>query len=162
MRDTGEIGWQEHAREELRRAGARSRGARRTLIEFLASQDCCLSAHELFDALRAEGRTVGIATVYRVLDQMVDLQLVHRVDFGDGINRFEYTYPGTHHHHLVCRTCGKVTTFDDPALELAITEVAHSHGYAIDDHHLVLHGACPACPPDSAAGDPAPPRPEPV
>ena len=49
---------------------------------------------ELFDGLRAEGRAVGIASVYRVLDQLADLRLVHRVDFGQGITRFEPAYPG--------------------------------------------------------------------
>ena len=101
MAGTYSSDWGEHARAELRRAGARSGGARDAVIAHLAAQDCCLSAQELFDGLRAEGRTVGIASIYRVLDQLADLRLVHRVDFGHGITRFEAAHPGgQHHHHL--------------------------------------------------------------
>jgi Fur family ferric uptake transcriptional regulator len=89
---------------------------------------------------------VGIASVYRVLDQLADLRLVHRVDFGQGITRFEPAYPGgEHHHHLVCGACGKVDTFVDPSLERALSRVAGDHGYALDDHDVVLHGACSDC-----------------
>lgn len=141
-----EHSWAEHAHAQLRRAGARSGSARQAVIAYLAAQHCCLSAQELFDALRAEGHSVGIASVYRVLDQLADLRLVHRVDFGHGVTRFEIAHPdGRHHHHLVCARCGQVDTFDDPGLERALRKVAGSHGYALDDHDVVLHGACSDC-----------------
>jgi Fur family transcriptional regulator, ferric uptake regulator len=143
---TSQPSWEEHAREELRRSGARTGGARDTVITYLAAQDCCVSAQELFDGLRSEGRSVGIASVYRVLDQLADLRLVHRVDFGHGVTRFEPAHPGgQHHHHLVCGECGKVDTFDDVALERAVRRVAGSHGYELDEHDVVLHGACSDC-----------------
>jgi Fur family ferric uptake transcriptional regulator len=140
------VRWEDHAREELRRAGARTGGARETVIDYLAAQHCCLSAQELFDGLRAEGRAVGIASVYRVLDQLAELKLVHQIDFGHGVARFEPAHPdGEHHHHLVCGECGKVETFDDPGLERAVARVAGSHGYSLDEHDVVLHGACGDC-----------------
>jgi Fur family ferric uptake transcriptional regulator len=138
--------WEDHAREELRRAGAHTGGAREAVIAHLAGQHCCLSAQELFDQLRAEGRTVGIASVYRVLDQLAELQLVYRVDLGHGVTRYEPAHPdGQHHHHLVCDECGRVETFDDPALERAVRRVAGSHDYALDAHDVVLRGACGHC-----------------
>lgn len=116
------------------------------MIGYLAAQDCCLSAQELFDALRTQGRSVGIASVYRILDQLADLRLVHRVDLGQGLTRFEPAHPGgDHHHHLVCDGCGKVDTFDDGALERAVSRVAGSYGYALDGHDIVLHGSCGEC-----------------
>jgi Fur family transcriptional regulator, ferric uptake regulator len=143
---TSQASWEEHARDELRRSGARTGGARDTVISYLAAQDCCVSAQELFDGLRSEGRSVGIASVYRVLDQLAELRLVHRVDFGHGVTRFEPAHPGgQHHHHLVCGECGKVDTFDDLALERAVRRVAGSHGYALDEHDVVLHGSCSDC-----------------
>ena len=59
------------------------------MIAYLGTQHCCLSAQELFDGLRAEGRAVGIASVYRALDQLAELRLVHRVDLGHGLTRYE-------------------------------------------------------------------------
>jgi Fur family ferric uptake transcriptional regulator len=116
------------------------------VIAYLAGQQCCLSAQEILEGLRAEDRRVGIASVYRALDQLAELGLVHRVGLGEGITRFEPAHPGgEHHHHLVCGTCGKVDTFDDPALERAISAVAGSHGYALGQHDVVLRGACGDC-----------------
>ena len=116
------------------------------MVEFLSAQDCCVTAQEVFDGLRADGRSVGIASVYRVLDQLGELGLVHRIELGEGLTRFEPAHPdGEHHHHLVCRECGKVDTFDDAQLERAIRKVAGSHGYALGQHDVVLRGSCSAC-----------------
>jgi Fur family ferric uptake transcriptional regulator len=140
------VEWQEHARVELHRVGFRSGGARNAVLEYLATRECCVSAQELFDGLRAEGRAVGIASVYRVLDQLTELRLVHRVDLADGVTRFEPARPdGEHHHHLVCGTCGKVEPFDDGVLERALERVAGDRGYALVQHDVVLHGSCGAC-----------------
>jgi Fur family transcriptional regulator, ferric uptake regulator len=146
MSATNQLGWVDHARTELRRAGARSGGARDAVIEYLATQDCCLSAQELFDGLREEGRTVGIASVYRALDELAQLRLVHRVELGHGVSRFEAADPsGMHHHHLVCGACGKVEAFDDTTLEKAVDRVAGTYDYALNAHEVVLHGACGDC-----------------
>jgi Fur family ferric uptake transcriptional regulator len=138
--------WAVFARDALRRSGARSGAAREAVIAYLSKQHCCLSAQEVLEGLRAEGRSVGIASVYRALDQLAELGLVHRIDLGEGLTRFEPAQPGgEHHHHLVCGSCGKVDTFDDPALEHAISAVAGSHGYALGQHDVVLRGACGEC-----------------
>jgi Fur family ferric uptake transcriptional regulator len=138
--------WKEHAHAALRTSGARAGGARDAVIDYLARQDCCVSAQEVFDGLREGRRAVGIASVYRALDQLSDLGLVHRVELGHGVTRFEPASPdGDHHHHLVCDTCGKVDTFDDAAVEKALGRVATSHGYRLGGHDLVLRGACADC-----------------
>jgi Fur family ferric uptake transcriptional regulator len=138
--------WTEHARTELQRAGSRTGGARNAVLDYLAERDCCVSAQELHDGLRAEGRAVGIASVYRVLDQLTELRLVHRVDLADGVARFEPALPdGEHHHHLVCGSCGKVEPFDDAPLERALARVAGDRGYELDGHDVVLHGSCGEC-----------------
>lgn len=140
--------WSDHVREELRRSGARTGGAREEVIAYLERQDCCLSAQELFDGLRQDGKKVGIASVYRVLEQLSDLGLVHRVDLGGGVARFEPALPdGEHHHHLVCDACGRVEMFDSAALERTLEQVAGSRGYALSQHDVVLHGSCADCAP---------------
>lgn len=138
--------WSAHVRAELRRSGARTGGARDEVITYLERQDCCLSAQELFDGLRGDGTRIGIASVYRALDQLAELGLVHRIDLGGGVARFEPALPsGHHHHHLVCDDCGRVEMFEDPALERAIEKVADSKGYELGEHDVVLHGACADC-----------------
>jgi len=140
------VAWVKHSLGVLEDAGFRSGGARRSVVELLGRQDCCLSAQEIFDRLRSARRPVGIATVYRTLDILTDLRLVKRIDAGDGIARYEPAQPdGDHHHHLVCRDCGKVEAFTDPRLERAIDRVTGGLGYSVEEHEVVLTGACADC-----------------
>src|SRR5437667_10554459 len=108
------MAWAAHAVETLDEAGYRRGGARRAVVELLGRQNCCLSAQEIFDGLRKARRPVGIASVYRALEALVDLRLVKRVDAGDGIARYEPApADGDHHHHPVCRDRRKDEDFTD-------------------------------------------------
>ena len=138
--------WAGHALDRVARAGHRSGGARRAVIESLAAQDCCRSAQEIFDQLRDDGRAVGIASVYRVLDLLVSLGLVQRLDLGGGTARYEPAMPGgEHHHHAVCTDCGEVLPFEDAALERALEAAAGRAELEVDGHDVVLWGRCAAC-----------------
>jgi Fur family ferric uptake transcriptional regulator len=138
--------WTSDTIEALGRAGYRSGGARRAVIELLGRQDCCLTAQEIFDGLRAEGRAVGIASVYRVLDLLGERGFVQRIDVGAGMARFEPVHlSGEHHHHLVCEDCGKVEAFADDGLERALHKVEGRTGYSVAGHDVVLRGACADC-----------------
>ncbi len=138
--------WAELALERLRRESGRSGTARREVVELLGRHDCCVSALELHDALRARGSRVGIASVYRTLEGLDRSGLVERVDLGDGIARFEPARGDEHHHHhFLCDDCGKVEPFADPALEAALERLAGGSGFAVDAHDVVLRGACGDC-----------------
>lgn len=140
--------WLEHALVVLQRAGHRSSQARRMLVEFLDKQSCALTAREIDDELRASGRGVGLASVYRNLELLVDLGLVGRLDVGQGIARYEPLLPsGEHHHHLVCDRCGRVIPFDDRALERTIASLARRVDFSVAAHDVVLRGACNVCRP---------------
>jgi Fur family transcriptional regulator, ferric uptake regulator len=138
--------WTTQTLEDLQRAGYRSGGARRAVIQLLGRQECCLTAQQIFDGLRAEGRGVGIASVYRILDLLADQGFVQRVEIGDAITRFEPAHRGgDHHHHLVCNSCGKVETFEDEGLEHALRQVERKTGYTTAGHDVLLRGACQDC-----------------
>lgn len=138
--------WAERAVARLGEATGRSGGARRTVVEFLGRQPCCVSAQEIHEGIRAAGARVGIASVYRALDGLDQLGLVQRVDLGDGVSRYEPADPaGEHHHHLVCDDCGKVEPFADTSLEAALERVAGGRGYVMAQHEVVLRGACGDC-----------------
>ncbi|MGH2933351.1 MAG: Fur family transcriptional regulator [Gaiellaceae bacterium] len=137
--------WTETTTEALRRGGRRRSAARGALIELLGGQRCCLTAQEIFDALRASGRPVGIASVYRSLEQLTNDGFVQRVDVGDGTARFEPHHPdGRHHHHLVCAECGRVEAFADDELERVLHKVEGQTGYSVA-HDVVLRGVCETC-----------------
>jgi Fur family ferric uptake transcriptional regulator len=138
--------WSEQALDGLRTAGLRRGGARRAVVDFLEAQDCCRSAQEIHDGIAATGSAVGVASVYRALDTLAELRLVQRVDVGDGIARFEPSREDDHHHHhLVCDDCGKVEPFTDGPLERALERAAGRLGYALEQHDVVLRGACDDC-----------------
>ncbi len=138
--------WTEQTLASLRGGGYRNGVARRAVVELLGRQDCCLTAQDIFDRLRAEGRQVGIASIYRVLDLLTDKGLLQRIDVGAGTARFEPVHAsGEHHHHLVCEDCGTVEAFADDELERALHKVEGRTGYSIVGHDVVLRGACRDC-----------------
>lgn len=138
--------WREHVHEVLAGAGLKRGGARERVIDLLAAQPCALSATEIEDALRATGRSPGRASIYRVLDLLVEHDLAERVEVGDGQARFERQHPsGEHHHHLVCEGCGRLIAFDDPGLERAIGKLSDRLGMRISGHDILLRGACERC-----------------
>jgi Fur family ferric uptake transcriptional regulator len=137
--------WVEHAQRELTRAGYRKAGAREEVLALLDRQGCLLSAQEIHDQLRDTGRGVGLASVYRALELLASLKLVHRVDV-DGTACYEPADPsGEHHHHAICDRCGKLAVFEDPELERVLHVVGERLGYDIGGHDVVLRGACPDC-----------------
>jgi Fur family transcriptional regulator, ferric uptake regulator len=147
---TASSSWAETTIASLHAKGHRNSGARRAVVELLGRQDCCLTAQEIFDQLREEGRRVGIASVYRVLEQLSKDGFVQRIDIGAGTTRFEPLHAdGEHHHHLVCDDCGKVEAFEDDELERALRKVEGRTGYSVAGHEVVLRGACETCSPRS-------------
>ncbi|MBV8955578.1 MAG: transcriptional repressor [Solirubrobacterales bacterium] len=138
--------WREQVGLVLARAGRVRGGARDQVIELLAAQPCALSAVEIEDELRARGRPIGRASIYRVLDLLAEHGLVERVAVGDGQTRFERVHPGGHHHHhLVCEQCGRLVAFDDPGLERAIDGLSERLGIRVESHDVLLRGACGRC-----------------
>ena len=138
--------WAEATIAALRAHGRRDSAARRAVVELLGRQTCCLSAQEIFDELRGDGRSVGIASVYRTLEQLTRDGFVHRIDIGAASSRFEPALAGgEHHHHLVCDGCGKVEAFADEELERVIHRVEGRTGYSVAGHDVVLRGACGEC-----------------
>jgi Fur family ferric uptake transcriptional regulator len=140
------VSWEEQTHAVLRDAGYRVGAARRAVVAVLARRDCCLTVPEIVDAVRNQGREVGIASVYRVVDLLTEKQLVQKVDLGDGRAHYERAeLPDEHHHHLVCNDCGRVEPFADEELEAALRRVERDTGFAVASHDVLLRGACDGC-----------------
>lgn len=144
---TGRTGWADEAANRLADAGYRRGGARQAIIDLLAAQACGLSAIEIERLLEQRGRRVARASVYRVLDELVNLELVSRLEVGQGIARYEAIDPHghDHHHHMVCRECGAVVPFEDDELERTLARVADRVTFTVTDHEITLRGVCARC-----------------
>jgi Fur family transcriptional regulator, ferric uptake regulator len=145
--DRDRTAWADHAADALAAAGLRTGGARAAVIGLLARQDCCVSAQEIRDALAEEpGPTPGMASVYRALDTLTALDLVHKVELGGAVAKYEPAHPGgEHHHHAVCRRCGAVIPIADDGLERALHGLADRLAFTVDAHDITLHGRCERC-----------------
>lgn len=140
------LGWADHAHSVLKEQGFSRGGARDAVIAYLGRQDCAASAQEIHDALRGQGRAIGLASVYRSLETLHNAHLIQRLDTGHGEARYEAVAAGgEHHHHVVCDDCERIMPFEDPALEQAIHALSERVPYAIAAHDVVLHGRCPDC-----------------
>ena len=138
--------WAEHAKRVLAQTKRHSGAARQALLEQLDSQTCALSAIEIEDALRAGHRPVGRASIYRILDELERLHLIQKLQVGQSMARYEPIRTGEgHHHHLVCDNCGTVTPFSDRELEGAIRKLTGRVPMRVDEHEIVLRGACEDC-----------------
>lgn len=124
--------------------GARPTRQRLAVAEALASFGDFRSAQEIHTLLGARGETVGLATVYRTLQRLADAGEVDvlRTEEGEAIYR---RCSATHHHHLVCRSCGATVEVEGPAVERWTHAIADEHGYSDISHTLEIFGTCPSC-----------------
>jgi Fur family transcriptional regulator, ferric uptake regulator len=146
MTRAGKKSWSDQAAVQLAAAGYRRGAAREAVLGLLDAERCALSAFDIEDALRESDRSVGRASIYRILDQLERLQLVQRVETGQGVVRYEASRgEHGHHHHLVCDRCGRLVPFADEELEQTIDELSRRVPFEVSDHEIVLHGACDIC-----------------
>jgi Fur family transcriptional regulator, ferric uptake regulator len=149
MTASTDTGWAEHALETLQAAGHRRGGARTAVVEALAGHDCAVTALDLDDELRRRRPAVGRASVYRALEQLEQLGLVQRIEVCRGTAGFERVDPaGHHHHHAICRDCGRMVPFEDSSLERAIGRVSEGISFDVTEHDVVLRGTCERCKPN--------------
>jgi Fur family ferric uptake transcriptional regulator len=103
------------------------------------------SAQQLHEALRATGDGIGLATVYRTLQQLAEGGEVDVLRNADGESVYRRCARREHHHHLVCRTCGRTVEIDGPTVEEWAARVGAAQGYADIEHTVELFGTCAAC-----------------
>jgi Fur family transcriptional regulator, ferric uptake regulator len=126
-------------------APGRSTRQRAAVTALLEETDDFVSAQQLHDRLRHRGDSVGLTTVYRTLQSLADAGAVDVVRSADGESAYRRCSSGSHHHHLVCRHCGKTVEVEGPAVESWADRMAAEHGYADVAHTLEIFGTCGDC-----------------
>lgn len=96
-------------------------------------------------ALKERGEHVGLATVYRTLEVLVESGLVRAHDFGEGFKRYEPMPAQAHHEHLLCERCGRVVEFQNERLERMLPIIADEHAFQHRRHRVEIYGVCREC-----------------
>ena len=128
--------------EELKRAGLKITLPRIKILTILQNpNNQHISAEDVYKILLEQHEEIGLATVYRVLNQFDDAGIVTRHHFEGGKSVFELAHK-KHHDHLVCLKCGKVVEFEDDVIEQRQTDIAKSPKIHLTNHSLYLYGEC--------------------
>ena len=98
------------------------------VLEQLSNTDEFVSAKELHQKISQSGKKLGLTTVYRALTEMVEQGMADSLSISDGEMRYRICTP-EHHHHLICRVCGKTVEFDMPGFEELALQVAKANGF---------------------------------
>jgi Fur family ferric uptake transcriptional regulator len=127
--------------ERLETRGHRVTASRRRVLDAVIAQD---SPHFTADDVLHATRNAGRATVFRTMKLLTDLNIVCRVLLDGGALHYRLSARG-HHHHLVCRDCGRVEDFSQCDVEPLVRELAKATDYEIAGHWLEVYGRCHAC-----------------
>lgn len=125
-------------------AGQRSTRQRRAVSAILDDLEAFASAQDIHDRLTHGGEKIGLSTVYRNLQSLVDAQLVDALRSDEGEVLYRRCSSG-HHHHLVCRSCGRTVEVEGPTVEKWADTIAADHGFTEVAHTLEIFGTCAAC-----------------
>lgn len=117
---------------------------RRAVAALLNDLNAFASAQELHELLEDRGERVGLSTVYRNLQSLVDAGDIDALRGDDGETRYRMCSSG-HHHHLVCRSCGRTVEVEGPTVERWADQVSAEHGFTQVSHQLEIFGNCPDC-----------------
>lgn len=125
-------------------SGVRPTRQRLAVAEVLATFDDFRSAQEIHEQLRSSGEGIGLTTVYRTLQTLADAGEIDmlRTDSGEAVYR---RCSAHHHHHLVCRHCGRTVEVEGPTVELWAERVAAEHDFTDISHTVEIFGTCATC-----------------
>lgn len=115
------------------------------LETILEKENWHFTAEELFSAVRKKDKDIGMATIYRTLELMQNLDIVHVLDFNDDSRKYEVHLEEAHHHHLICKGCGKLIEFSDQDIDYFEAELEDKYDFEITEHKLRFYGYCSDC-----------------
>ncbi len=124
--------------EKCAKAGLKMTGQRKVILQVLGESKDHPSVEDVYERAKDIDSSISIATVYRTLNLLDELDLVIRHEFQEGYSRYEVNWD--HHHHLIDLETGKVVEFQNDELEALKEKIARDLGYELVDHRLELYG----------------------
>lgn len=136
----------EQLKEIIKTKGMKYTEQRAIILQLLVNLDDHLSAEEVHEVLKKEHpeQNIGIATIYRTLNFLEEVDLISSISFGKDGKKYEGKRK-EHHDHLICTNCGTIVEFLSEDIERKQEEVAKNNGFKITDHTLQIYGICSQC-----------------
>ncbi len=130
----------------LKDKGMKYTEQRALILKLLMKIDGHLNAEELYEVVKKEypEQNIGIATVYRTLNFLEEVELISSISFGKEGKKYE-SNDTEHHDHIICTSCGKILEFFDEQIEKRQEVIARQNGFMITDHNMQLYGLCGSC-----------------
>ncbi len=141
----------ENFKKMLKEKGLKVTNQRLLVLEVLADhRDKHMTAEDIYELVKEDYPDIGLATIYRTVQLLREMQLVDRINLDDGCLRYEISdlFDGEakhHHHHLICKTCGKVVPFEEDLLDELERLIEQETGFQVSDHELKFYGQCEEC-----------------
>jgi len=135
----------------LKEKGMKTTTQRLAILQVLLEQsDKHLTAEEIYELVKLNWPDIGLATVYRNIQLLSELNLIDRLNLDDGYVRYEIGSMNTddvkhHHHHLICLECGEVFMFEEDLLENLEQTILDTLGFIVSNHEVKLYGLCKKC-----------------
>lgn len=115
---------------------------REVIVEEFFKDPIHISAEDLFKLVQKRDSKIGLASIYRTLNSLVDAGLAVERRFLDKSSVYEYNDPHEHHDHLICMRCHHIFEFENTEIETLQEAVASEMGFKLTDHKLELYGIC--------------------
>lgn len=135
--------------EKLKKKGYKFTPQRKAILDAVADhKGQHLSSEEIYDIVRVSSPDIGLATVYRTVQLLVDMDVLSKLNLDDGFVRYElcdHTEDQHNHHHLICSECGKIIEVREDLLESLEQEIEKKYAFLIKDHKLKFFGICETC-----------------
>ncbi|SDG78530.1 Fur family transcriptional regulator [Halanaerobium congolense] len=111
----------------------------------LGNKNWHFTAEDLFAAVKKKDQDIGMATIYRTLELMQNLKIINVHNFNEDSRIYELYSEESHHHHLICKKCGKLVEFSDQDIDYLESELEAKYDFKVTEHKLRFYGYCRDC-----------------
>jgi Fur family ferric uptake transcriptional regulator len=138
----------EQFKKQLKDRGYKLTPQRRAVLDIIIENEGKhLSTEEIYDLVKSDCPEIGLATVYRTLQLLEEMNLIFKLNLDDGKNRYELAHAEEdhHHHHLICTKCGSVIEVEGDLLDILEKKVEGKYNFKVTNHILKFFGYCSKC-----------------
>jgi Fur family transcriptional regulator, ferric uptake regulator len=135
-------------KEDLKKKGYKLTPQRRAIVDvMIESEGKHLTVEEIYDLVKIQCPEIGLATVYRTILLLEEMEIVSKIDLGDNCSRYELVHEeeSHHHHHLICTDCGNIIEVEGDLLDVLEDNIEMKYKFQIKNHSLKFYGLCNNC-----------------